>query len=524
MGSDQGNDQAAKGTPGPDSGGTAPAAPADDRRAGGRRRSVLVATAVAAAVLLAGGGGAYLASASAGGGKDTDSSSEGAPDPLRLDGYSRQGGNPETTPALHTAGPLPKGPQRAKVYNAEGEVSHGDVAALAKALGVKGTPKRQGGVWHVGAKRPGGASLQVNREAPGFWRFSADGRMTGCTLPGRPRQGTVAQCASPDRPVSSDGAEGGAPGQGRGAPSVQQARRAAAPVFKAVGLGDAKPEAGVAAGTLRTVSVRPRVGGLPTLGWETAVEVGPKGPVAAHGTLLDLSPGEEYPVVSAEEALRALRKGPAPAQAEIAPCLPNRPGGPKASAEPALPADPERIKPDTGGPGKGDPIAPCVAPAMAPKTVHKAEFGLSSQSVDGKPALVPSWLFTVGAKGSADTRVVAQVAVDPRYIAESERPGAPDRPEPAPAGPAATVPVTSYSAEGRTLTVRFWGGVCHVHSVTAKESDGQVKVTVTSKEKKPGQVCILIAKEFTRTVRLDAPLGDRKVIDAATGKSVPRAG
>jgi hypothetical protein len=48
-----------------------------------------------------------------------------------------------------------------------------------------------------------------------------------------------------------------------------------------------------------------------------------------------------------------------------------------------------------------------------------------------------------------------------------------------------------------------------------------VKVTVTSTPW-PGKVCILIAKQFQKTVQLDEPLGDREVV-GSNGKAVPLA-
>ena len=81
--------------------------------------------------------------------------------------------------------------------------------------------------------------------------------------------------------------------------------------------------------------------------------------------------------------------------------------------------------------------------------------------------------------------------------------------------------VTSYSADGRKLDVRFWGGVCGTYAASAAESGGAVRITVTESKPESKKPCIMLAKEMTRTVTLDTPLGDRKVIDAATGETVP---
>jgi hypothetical protein len=55
--------------------------------------------------------------------------------------------------------------------------------------------------------------------------------------------------------------------------------------------------------------------------------------------------------------------------------------------------------------------------------------------------------------------------------------------------------------------------------VSAKETDAQVTVTVTET---PWQdkVCIMIAKEYDRTVKLEKALGDRKVV-GSDGAAIP---
>jgi hypothetical protein len=83
--------------------------------------------------------------------------------------------------------------------------------------------------------------------------------------------------------------------------------------------------------------------------------------------------------------------------------------------------------------------------------------------------------------------------------------------------------IESYRTDDRTLILSFWGGVCSGYSASADTSaPGTVKVTVTGKERKPGQICITIAKRFEEKVTLDKPLGERTVVDATTGKAVPK--
>ncbi len=150
-------------------------------------------------------------------------------------------------------------------------------------------------------------------------------------------------------------------------------------------------------------------------------------------------------------------------------------------------------------------------------TVEKAVLGLSARYADGEPVLVPSWLFSLRPADGGAVTTVARVAVDPAYLTgESARPTD---------GPASGGDrrVLSYSADGRTLDVTFWGGVCSAYDADVEEDGSTVRVTVTESEPEPGKACVMIAKELTRTVTLDAPLGDRKVVDAGSGAVVPRA-
>ena len=66
--------------------------------------------------------------------------------------------------------------------------------------------------------------------------------------------------------------------------------------------------------------------------------------------------------------------------------------------------------------------APCEDASTARRrqetlTVEEAVFGLAAHAVDGRPALVPSWLFEVRAPGAQDGFTVTYPAVDPKYLA-----------------------------------------------------------------------------------------------------------
>lgn len=75
-----------------------------------------------------------------------------------------------------------------------------------------------------------------------------------------------------------------------------------------------------------------------------------------------------------------------------------------------------------------------------------------------------------------------------------------------------------HTVEGRQLTVHWYSGVepCHVlHSVKVEETQQRVTVTLREGTADANAACIAIAEALKTTVRLDAPLGDRKVVDGA---------
>ncbi|MBZ3903219.1 hypothetical protein [Streptomyces griseiscabiei] len=482
-----------------------------------RRRSRVAVASVAAAVLLVGGGGALLASTSSGGsgggGGSAAPGGDGTPPPLALDGWTDGGSNgiapgePDPGGVTYRAdGELPDGPGSAPVYRVEGRVTAAEVTRLAKALGVEGTPTAEGDAWQVGAAGDGsGPMLRVTRQAPGAWTFN---RYT----PGGDNCQKVDVCASGT-------AEGGDP------VSEAAARKAAAPVLKAVGQDDAKLDAGQLMGAVRVVNADPEVGGLPTHGWTTGVQIGADGQVVGgSGNLKSPVKGDTYPVVDAERALELLNspgQGVGTGRGGIGGCT-----GP-------VPLEGENgIGPAGESATAGAEETPCermtALPKPEPVTVEKAVFGLASHQVDGRPALVPSWMFEVRPTGAGDTYTVTRPAVDPEYLASpeprSEPTGKPRVPGDTPStGPdSRDVEVQGYSVDGDELTVTFWGGVCGDYSASVSEGPGEVTVTVTDTPWE-GKVCIMIAKAMERTVRLDEPLGDRKVV-GSDGEVIPKGG
>ncbi|MEU5524342.1 hypothetical protein ABZ759_27725 [Streptomyces sp. NPDC047860] len=476
--------------------------PADARRSDeepaerpARRRSPALIASVAAAVLLVGGGGAYLAAGASGdtggGGSVPGANGDATPPPLALDGPSEETANgiapgePNPYGATYRAdGTLPDGPGSAPVYRAQGEVTQQQVRTLAKALGVDGEPVAEGGAWRIGGQDGSGPTLRVDRQAPGSWTFSRN-------TPGTDNcKGATCKPSGGDGPVVSEAA----------------AKKAATPVLKAAGQDDAKLDASQIMGGKRVVNADPEVGGLPTYGWTTGVVVGATGEVVgANGRLAEPVKGDVYPVVDAQEALELMNAAPGAGRtADIGGCATS------------VPLEEDRQQEECG---------PATKPAGDTVEVDAAVFGLAAHSVDGRPALVPSWLFEVRPAGAQEAFTVTHPAVDPEFLAPRSQSG---EASPRPSGPgdeptgvpsAREVDVEGYTAQGKELTVVFTGGVCADYKVTARGSGDRVTVRVTETPW-PGKVCIMIAKQYQETVQLDAPLGDRKVVDT-DGEPVP---
>ncbi|MFD6424341.1 hypothetical protein [Streptomyces sp. NPDC060198] len=457
-----------------------------------RRRPPALIGAVVAAVVLAGGGGAWWAATAdgGGGGKNTAAapvSPTPTPTPLSISGPAdrtdppAQGiapGEPAPTGVIYLAGgELPEGPATAQVRRTAATVSLADATRLARAFGMPGTPASQGGYWRLGADGPE-PHLEVSRTAPGTWTYL---------------RGTGGLSPCPSDSVCADGPSGTSP------VSPGAARAAARPVLDSLGLGDAALTDGGLLGALRVVGADPVVDGLPTHGWSTDVRVGPDGAVAGASGRLVLPGAQDrdaaYPVVGARAALAALNAAQgaatAPACATAVP-LDGGDGGPKTAGPECVPSS-GRTAPPT------------------PMTVEKAVFGLSAQSVDDAPALVPSWLFTVRPEAGGAVSTVAQVAVAPAYL---EAPSA--------SRPARGVTPLSYTEHGRTLEVAFWGGVCGTYSASAEEDRTEVRVTITEPRPEPGTACVAMAERVTVPVALDAPLAGRTVLETASGKPIPR--
>jgi hypothetical protein len=162
-------------------------------------------------------------------------------------------------------------------------------------------------------------------------------------------------------------------------PTASAARADADAILSRLGLADARVT--VTEGTpTTTVQASYDVHGTTTIGFSTTLSFdGNDQLVSGDGWLPDVVQGDTYPVVTAQRAFELLQQQPRPMM-EM--CL---------------------RRPD-GQPGCAD---------IPPTVITGATLGLSMAQDDGRPTLVPAWLFTV--KGQDEP--LAQIAVEPTYLA-----------------------------------------------------------------------------------------------------------
>uniref|UniRef100_A0AAU2JNE2 Large membrane protein n=1 Tax=Streptomyces sp. NBC_00049 TaxID=2903617 RepID=A0AAU2JNE2_9ACTN len=478
-----------------------------DTSRGTRRRPAWAVGSIAAAVLLAGGGTAYWASTAygdGGAGRRTGDTAASAP---------RDAGDP-SGPGIAPGEPdpsgegvvyradvkLPEAPASAPSFTASGEVTSAEVARLAAALGIPGDPRLSGDVWLAGEAADGsGPRLTVASKAPGTWNYAR--YQAGGDNPGGGGDDCVRgkdTCGPATLPRDAGAPASGTSGTSGKPVSEEAAKAAARPVLAAAGQDGARLDAGLVQGSVRVVTADPVVGGLPTQGWSTKVSVGPQAEITgASGELKAPVRAAEQQVVGAVEALARLNARSS-GQEGTGP-------GPSGCAT-SVPLDPDHAVAGTDTP----PCNPEPRPMKPPRTeaVKGATLGLVPGTVDGARALVPAWLFEVAGRDGAPGHTVAEPAA-----AQESTPGPKD---------GRTVPGFSYAEADRKLTVNFWGSVCSTYALEARESAESVLVKITDTPNKPGQACIMLAQEMSLSTTLQQPLGDRKVLDATTGKPMPR--
>jgi len=133
-------------------------------------------------------------------------------------------------------------------------------------------------------------------------------------------------------------------------------------------------------------------------------------------------------------------------------------------------------------------------------------------------ARVPAWAFTL--KGVSGP--VIQAALPPGSYVTPGSKGSPSAARLAALGKAFTgAGNAAVSADGRTLTLRLFGGPCDATwGGLETEADGAVVVGGWEVDPNPDVPCAAIGISLTTTVRLPAPVGDRVIIDASTGQPV----
>ncbi len=275
-------------------------------------------------------------------------------------------------------GELPTGRPADQQVRRPAAATAADAGAVARALGIPGTPTAVRGGWVI---RDGDNRLAVRAE--GGWYYGLD--------------------CSPDRPVTEENldvacavasaaavvpADGSAPdasaepapdAAAESGPTAAEARAVAGPILDRLGLAGADIDVSEGSPTT-SVTAGPRAGDLDTSGWDTSLQIDADGRVTTgNGWLPTSTAGTAYPVVDAAQAFALLLARPRPLM-EL--CM-QRPDGEPGCAE------------------------------RPPAQVTGAHLGLVLDTDGSGPLLVPAWLFDL--HGRAEP--AAQVAVDPAYLA-----------------------------------------------------------------------------------------------------------
>jgi hypothetical protein len=303
------------------------------------------------------------------------------------------------------SGTLPTGPANAPVFIwiSGTTVSDTTVRNLGKAFGVTGTPVRHTYGW---ALTNSFGEIHVRDGAGAQWSFTSTADTTfNCGLPAididhPATEGVGSSCAvGVGVAVSAPGAaptpvpvDTGAPVPGPTPIPVDLpvvpadlAHTIADPVLKDLGIVGPEtvdPEMGTA-----NVRIDPTVGGLPTQGIPTSLQVDRTQVTFASGWLKLPAAGDTYPLVTADQAFKDLANRPVPMMMIACP-------------QPAIPS-----------PATALPV-PC--PSHTPTEITGAELGLElNYDMSGAPLLVPSWFF----HATDNSYPITSIAVAPSYLA-----------------------------------------------------------------------------------------------------------
>lgn len=217
---------------------------------------------------------------------------------------------------VYVAGPdLPELGGEATAYRLRGEADEATVQRIADALGLAGTPEREGTVWRV---TDGQHTLEVNPGMGSSWWYGDTSATKSSVMvdDGAAREG-AAGCIEP---VAPDGATASddyqcvpvttIPTVAKDLPSEADARRIALDLLEATGLDTADAVVtidGPYEGWY--VNVEATIGGLST-GLHSSVTVGPKGAIQwASGTIAEADDLGSYPLVDTAEAIDRLNEG-----------------------------------------------------------------------------------------------------------------------------------------------------------------------------------------------------------------------
>jgi hypothetical protein len=354
-----------------------------------------------------------------GSGDQAATSAQAAPGRSRsVDGNAESGIPPPGRVQYQVRGTLPDLPRSARAWTLPDQVTRARVAALAGKLGLSGQPARSGRTWTVadGARR-----LFVNQVAGGPWTFRAGRFVCGAPEGGIGPVGGIAPRVAGCPTLSSP-----APAANQAAPPTPRTRlqpprppalpdRAGAERIARDLLGRvAAPMTGSELQLVQSfdrwsVSAIPRVGGQPTAGLIWTAGIGAKGEVlAATGWLDSPRQGDDYPLITVQEALRRLRNrqvaGPITDESGSVPCArTDQPQPPAAGCGPARP-----LELQVTGARLGLQFATTLAQPG----------GASKQSLG---YLVPAYFFQINASWE---RQVSVIAVQDRFLATTPPPTA----------------------------------------------------------------------------------------------------